>query len=312
MEKLIVTAALTGGGTIPTQSQYIPITPEEIAQEAKRAADAGAAIVHIHPRDPNEGFPTSDLKVYKEICVRIKELSDAVVCTSTGVSRFLTAEERIAVVPLVEPELASLSLGSVIGTRDTMAKRYKDEDYKFPWEREFLLSYRNGLFTNTVSDIELFYDKMLAAKAKPEIEIFDLGWLGVLEYLLKTKGGYPPPIWIQFVLGAFGEYPATVEYFPFLKQAADNILGKDNYKYSTIGIGYPQQFNMATMAIMMGGHVRVGLEDNLFIERRVLAKSNAEQVEKVVRLAKEFGREIASPDEARQILNLKGKDKVKC
>ena len=312
MEKLIITAALTGGGTIPTQSPYIPITPEEIAREAQRAADAGAAIVHIHPRDPKQGFPTADLEVYQEICARIKELTDAVVCTSTGLSRFVTPEERIAIVPLVEPEVASFSLGSVIGTRDAMAKRYKDEDYKFPWEKEFLLAYRNGLFTNTVSDIELFYDKILAAGSKPEIEVFDFGWLGVLQYLLKTKGGYPPPIWVQFVMGAFGEYPAAVEYFPFMKQAADNMLGKENYHYSVIGIGYPQQFKMATMAIMMGGHARVGLEDNLFLEKGVLAKSNAEQVEKVVRLAGEFGREIASPDEARQILKLKGKDKVKC
>ena len=129
---------------------------------------------------------------------------------------------------------------------------------------------------------------------------------------MKTKREYPPPIWVQFVMGAFGEYPATVEYLPFIKQAADNMLRKDNYGYSVIGIEYPQQFHIAAMAIMMGGHARVGLEDNLFIERGVLAKSNAVQVDKVVRLAGEFGREIASPDEARQILKLKGKDKVKC
>lgn len=311
MEKLIITAALTGGGTVPTQSPHIPITPEEIAQEARRAAEAGAAIVHIHPRDPKEGFPTSDLDVYKEIYSRISSLTDVIICVSTGVSRFLTPEQRVAIVPLVEPELASISLGTVIGTRESILKRYRDKDYKFAWEKDFLQKYSSGLFANTVKDIEFFYETILSANAKPEIEIFDIGWLGVLEYLLKSKGRYPPPIWIQFVLGAFGEYPARVDYFPFIKQIADNMLGRENYRYSVIGIGYPQQFYLATMAIMMGGHVRVGLEDNLLINKGILAKSNAEQVEKVVRLAKELGREVATPEEARRILNLKGKDKVK-
>jgi len=265
MEKLIISAALTGGATIPTQSPYIPITPEEIAQEAKRAADAGAAIVHIHPRDPEQGFPTSDLKIYEEICIRIKECTDAIVCLSTGVARYLDIEQRSAGVPLLEPELASLNLGTVI----------------------------------------------IASGTKPEVEIFDLGWLTTLKELMRKKRNYPPPMWIQFVLGAMGEYPAAVDYFPHLKHAADDMLGKGAYEYSVVGIGYPNQFNMAAMAIMMGGHARVGLEDNLFIERGVLAKSNAEQVEKAVRLSGELGREIASTDEARQFLNLKGKDKVK-
>lgn len=310
MEKLIITAALTGGATIPTQSPYIPITPEEIAQEAKRAADAGAAIVHIHPRDPKQGFPTSDLRVYEEICVRIKECTDAVVCISTGVARTMDIEQRAAGVPLLEPELASLNLGTVISNRDTMLKRYKDEDFKYPWEKYFLANARKELFINTYDDIEFLYDKIIAAEAKPEVEIFDLGWLTTLKELIRKKKNYPPPMWIQFVLGAMGEYPAGVDYFPHLKHAADDMLGKGNYEYSVVGIGYPNQFNMAAMAMMMGGHARVGLEDNLFIERGVLAKSNAEQVEKAVRLAGEFGREIASPDEARQFLNLKGKDKV--
>lgn len=310
MEKLIISAALTGGGSIPCQSPYIPITPDQIAAEAKRAADAGAAVVHIHPRDPEQGFPTGDLDVYRDIHVKIKELTDVVVCTSTGMSHSLTAQERIAIVPRVKPELASISLGTVLMNRDPLLKRLKDEDYKFDWEKEHLKRYRKGLFANSVDDIELFWDEIIAAGAKPEVEIFDLGWLSVLKYLVKTKGDYPPPIWIQFVLGVFGEYPAQVETFPFLKKRADELLGKDNYKFSTIGVGYPNQFHMAAMGMMMGGHARVGLEDNLFIEKGVLAKSNAEQVEKAVRMARELGREIASPDEAREILNLKGLNQV--
>lgn len=310
MDKVIISAALTGGGSIPSQSPYIPITPAQIAEEAKRAADAGAAIVHIHPRDPEQGFPTGDLKVYKEIHSRIKDLTDAVVCTSTGMSHTLTAQERIAIVPMVKPELASISLGTVLMNRDPLVKRFKDEDYKHGWEKEHLKNYRKGLFANSVDDIELFWDKIIEAGAKPEVEIFDLGWLGVLKYLLKTKGGYPAPVWIQFVLGVFGEYPSKVETFPFLKKRADELLGKDDYLYSTIGVGFPDQFHLAALSLMMGGHVRVGLEDNLFIDKGVLAKSNGEQVEKAVRLARELGREPATPDEARQILNLKGPDKV--
>lgn len=310
MEKVIITAALTGGGTIPTQSPYIPITPEEIAQEAKRAADAGAAIVHIHPRDPKEGFPTGDVDIYREIHTRIKEKTDAVVCTSTGVSRFLSAEQRIAAVPLVKPEMASISLGSTISTRDKIAQRFKDEDFKYDWEKKSFLDAKNGIFANSVADIEHFYDKIVEAGAKPEFEIFDFGWLGVAKYLMKSKGNYPEPLWLHFVTGAFGTYPARPDYFPFLKNGADDLFGKDGYLYSVIGIGFPHQFNMAAMSLMMGGHVRVGLEDNLLIEKGVLAKSNAEQVEKAVRLAREFGREIASPAEARQALKLKGIDKV--
>lgn len=310
MDKLIISCALTGGGSIPSQSPYIPITPAQIAEEAKRAADAGAAIVHIHPRDPEQGFPTGDLDVYEDIHVRIKEKTGVVVCTSTGMSHSLSAAQRIAIIPRVKPELASVSLGTVLMNRDPLLKRMKDEDFKYDWEKEHLRKYRQGLFANSVDDIELFWDEIIAAGSKPEIEIFDLGWLGVLKYLIKTKSNYPPPVWIQFVMGVFGEYPARPESFPFLKQHADNMLGKDNYMFSTIGVGCPDQFHMAAMGIMMGGHVRVGLEDNLFIERGVLAKSNAEQVEKVVRLARELGREIATPDEARQMLSLKGIDKV--
>ena len=310
MEKVIITAALTGGGTIPSQSPYIPITPEEIAQEAKRAADAGAAIVHVHPRDPREGFPTGDVEVYREIHVRIKERTDAVVCTSTGVSRFLNAEERIAAIPVVKPEMASISLGSTIATRDKIAKRFKDEDFKFKWEKDFLLDTREGIFANSMADIEFFYDKIVEAGSKPEFEIFDFGWLGVAKYLLKIKGNYPEPLWLHFVTGAFGTYPARPDYFPFLKEAADDLFGKDGFLYSVIGIGFPHQFNMAAISLMMGGHVRVGLEDNLLIEKGVLAKSNAEQVEKAVRMAREFGREIATPAEARQALKLKGIENV--
>jgi uncharacterized protein (DUF849 family) len=310
MEKLIITAALTGGGTIPAQSPYIPLSPDAIAKEAKRAADAGAAIVHIHPRDPEQGFPTDNLDIYEEIHVKIKDLTNAVICTSTGMSHRLSAEKRIEIVSRVKPEMASLSLGTILMNRDPLYKRLKQEDYRFDWEKDHLKNYRKGLFANTLHEIEMFWDSIIEAGAKPELEIFDLGWLTTLKYLLQTKGNYPAPIWLQFVMGAFGEHPAQVELFPHLKHTADTYLGLNAYKFSTIGIGYPNQFHMACTSIMMGGHVRVGLEDNLFIEKGVLARSNAEQVEKVVRLARELGRDIATADEAREMLSLKGMNQV--
>ena len=222
----------------------------------------------------------------------------------------MSAEERIAVVPLAKPEIASISLGSTIGTRDKIAKRFKDEDFKFKWEKDFLLGVREGIFANSMADIEYFYDTIVEAGAKPELEIFDFGWLNAAKYLIKSKGNYPGPVWLHFVTGAFGSYPARPDYLPFLKNGADELFGKDGYLYSVIGIGFPNQFHMAAMSLMMGGHVRVGLEDNLMLEKGVLAKSNAEQVEKVVRMARDLGREVASPAEARQILKLKGAENV--
>jgi len=309
MEKLIITAALTGNVTIPTQTPYLPLTPEQIANEAARAADAGAASVHIHARDPKTGKPTTDPEVYREIAAHIKERCNIIVCISTGGTAEMTAEQRIRVVPALRPELATCNMGSMNFSIHPMAERYKAEDYKYLWEKEFVIGTKQFIFRNTFADIEHFYQTMEENDTKPEHEAYDVGHLYNLNHYIK-KGIIPLPIWVQFATGVLGGIGSTLEDTMYMKQTCDRLFGTQNYNWSVLGVGYPAEFNVATLSIMMGGHVRVGFEDNIFINKGVLAKSNAELVEKVVRIARELGRDVATPDEARSILGLKGKDKV--
>jgi len=309
MDKLIITAALTGNITLPTQTPYLPLTPQQIAEEAKRAADAGAASIHVHGRDPNTGRPTTDPEVYREIATLIKEKTNAIVCITTGGTMYMTAEERVRVVPALKPELATFNMGSINFSIHPIAERYKDEDYVYPWEKEFAESTKEFIFRNTFADIEHFCKTMQENDTKPEHECYDVGHLYNMYYFVR-KGLIKTPLWMQFVTGILGGIGSNLESIMFMKQTADRLFGVGTYNWSVIGAGYPAEFNAAALSIMMGGHARVGLEDNIFVEKGVLAKSNAELVEKLVRIARELGREIASPDEARQILGLKGRDKV--
>jgi uncharacterized protein (DUF849 family) len=309
MEKLIITAALTGAVTMPTQTPYLPVTPQQLADEAVRAAEAGAASVHIHARNPKDGMPTSDLEVYSEIVSKIKQRSDVIVCITTGGAVGADAEKRIAVVPRFKPELASFNMGSMNFSIHAIAERYKDKDYKYPWEKGFILGTKENVFRNTFSDIEYFCETMKQNDTRPECEAYDVGHIYNIAYLVRQKL-LQLPIWMQFVTGVLGGIGSSLEDIMFMKQTSDRLLGAQNYRWSVIGVGYPDEFKAAALAIMTGGHVRVGLEDNIFIKKGKLAKSNAELVEKVVRLAGEFERDIATPQEARKILGLKGKDKV--
>ena len=309
MEKLIITAALTGNITLPTQTPYLPLTPQQIIDEAVRAADAGAASVHIHGRDPKTARPTTEPTVYREIAAGIKARSNVIVCITTGGTAYMTPEERAQVVPALKPELATFNMGTINFSIHPIADRYKDEDYKFPWEKEFAISTKDFIFRNTFGDIEKLMQMMKENNTKPELELYDVGHLYNLNFLVR-RNIIKFPVWLQFVTGILGGIGANVDEVVHMKQTADRLLGTDNYIWSVIGAGYPAEFNLATLGIMMGGHARVGFEDNIFIEKGVLAKSNAELVEKVVRIAQELGREIATPDEARRILGLKGKDKV--
>jgi uncharacterized protein (DUF849 family) len=309
MEKLIITAALTGAVTMPTQTPYLPVTPQQLADEAVRAAEAGAASVHIHARNPKDGMPTSDLEVYSEIVSKIKQRSDVIVCITTGGAVGADAEKRIAVVPRFKPELASFNMGSMNFSIHAIAERYKDKDYKYPWEKGFILGTKENVFRNTFSDIEYFCETMKQNDTRPECEAYDVGHIYNIAYLVRQKL-LQLPIWMQFVTGVLGGIGSSLEDIMFMKQTLDRLLGAQNYRWSVIGVGYPDEFKAAALAIMTGGHVRVGLEDNIFIKKGKLAKSNAELVEKVVRLAGEFERDIATPQEARKILGLKGKDKV--
>lgn len=309
MDKLIITAAITGGVTMPVQTPYLPITPEQIADEAVMAAEAGAASVHIHARNPKDGHPSSDLEIYREIITRIKERSDVIVCITSGGALNATREERISVVPTFKPELASFNVGSMNFSVHPIARRYRDEDYVYPWEKGFIEMTRDFVFRNTFADAEYFCETMYMNNTVPECEVYDVGHIYNVRYLIKS-GFLKPPIWMQFVMGALGGIGSSVEDLISMKQTADRIIGKDNYHWSAIGVGYPGEFHVGTLSIMMGGNVRVGLEDNIFIEKGVLAKSNAALVEKTVRIATELGRDIATPDEARAFLSLKGKENV--
>ncbi len=309
MEKLIITAALTGNITLPTQTPYLPLTPQQIIDEAVRAANAGAASVHIHGRDPKTARPTTDPAVYREIATGIKARSNVIVCITTGGTASMTPEERAQVVPALKPELATFNMGTINFSIHPIADRYKDEDYKFSWEKEFVVSSKDFIFRNTFGDIEKLMAIMKENNTKPEFELYDVGHLYNLNFLVR-RNIIKFPVWLQFVTGILGGIGANIDEVVHMKQTADRLLGADNYIWSIIGAGYPAEFNLATLGMMMGGHARVGFEDNIFIEKGVLAKSNAELVEKVVRIARELGREIATPDEARKILGLKGKEKV--
>jgi len=309
MEKLIITAALTGAVTMPVQTPYLPLSPEEVANEAIRAAEAGAASVHIHARSPKDGSPSAELEVFREIITRIKERTNVVICITTGGSLTATREERIRVVPTFKPELASFNMGSMNFSIHPIAERYEDKDYKYPWEKGFVEMTKDVIFRNTFADLEYFLQTLLDNDTKPECEAYDVGHLYNINYLVR-KGLIKPPLWMQFVTGILGGIGTALEDIMYMKQTADRLFGAQNYDWSVIGAGYPDEFKAATLAIMMGGHVRVGLEDNIFVKKGVLAKSNAELVEKVVRIAREFDREIATPDEVRAYLGLKGKDKV--
>jgi uncharacterized protein (DUF849 family) len=309
MEKLIITAAITGNITLPVQTPYLPLNPQQIIDDAVRAANAGAASVHIHGRDPKTARPTTDPAVYREIATGIKARSNVIVCVTTGGTAYMTPEERAQVVPALKPELATFNMGTINFSIHPIADRYKDEDYKYPWEKEFTLSTKDFIFRNTFGDIEKLMQMMKENNTKPEFELYDVGHVYNLNFLIKRKV-IQLPVWLQFVTGILGGIGAYIEEVIHMKQTADRLLGADNYVWSVIGAGFPAEFNLATLSIMMGGHARVGMEDNIFVERGVLCKSNAELVEKVVRIAKELGREIATPDEARKILGLKGKDRV--
>ena len=306
MEKLIITAAVTGAVTIPSQTPYLPLTPREIADSAIEAAKAGAAIVHIHARRPEDGLPSSDPEHFREIITRIKENSDVIICLTTGGGISMTVEERARVVPLFKPEMCSFNLGSINFSLHPALKRIKK--FRFEWEKGYLEMSKDFVFKNTFKDFEYLCRATRENETKPELEVYDVGHLYNLDFLIR-EGLISLPVHLQFVMGVLGAIRGTPEDLLYLKNKADKLFGPDNYTWSVIGIG-AAHLSLSSMAINMGGHVRVGLEDNIYIKRGVLAKSNAELVRKAVELANTFNREIATPDEARQILNLKGKEKV--
>lgn len=310
-DKCIITAAITGGDIVPSQSPYLPITPKEIADEAVRSIEAGAAVVHVHARDPETGEPSSNLELFEEIFASIRERTDAVIVPTTGGNASMSLEERLSVIPRFKPEMATFNMGSMNYAAHFVVESFerKGKTFKYRWEKPFLESTKDIVFKNTFRDLEHVIRVMYENEVKPECEIYDLGMIYNTVYLLEKNILYKP-IQVQFVLGVLGGAKADAGVLQYLKSVADEQLGRNEYTWSVVGAGYPQEFHMAALSTIMGGNVRVGMEDNLRIERDTYAKGNAEMIKKVAKLIKLLGRDIATPDEARRILGLKGKDRV--
>ena len=301
-QKVIINCSITGAIHTPTMAPHLPTKPEEVARQAIEAAQAGAATVHVHARDPEDGRPTSDLKIYGQIIDRIKAESDVIICTTTGGGLGMTVEQRTAVVPEFKPELASCNMGSMNFALFPIVGRYKE--WKHDWEKPYLESTKDLIFRNTFGDLEKVCKIMQENGTKPELEVYDVGHINNVAFLIQS-GLLKPPVYLQFVMGILGGIPATLENLVFLKETADRLLGPANYQFSAFGAGR-MEFPICTANAFLGGHVRVGLEDNIWLAKGVMAKSNAELVEKMARLLGEFSLEIATPDEAREILGLGG------
>ncbi len=304
MNKLIITAAVTGAVTVPTQTPYLPITPQQIIDDAVACGAAGAAVVHVHARDPQTGEPSGDMALFGEILSGIKARSNVVICATTGGGFNMTPEQRVRVVPTWKPELASCNMGSMNFALHPITRRYQSEDYKFAWEEPYLKNSENTIFPNTFLGIRTYLDFMREAGTRPEFELYDVGHIYNLAHMLDA-GHVQTPVWMQFVMGVLGGIRGTVPDLVHMLNTADRVIGHDNYNFSVLGVGYPGEFELGTVAMLMGGHVRVGLEDNLFVRRKTLG-TNAQLVERMRRIAEEFEREIAQPDDVRAFLNLKG------
>jgi uncharacterized protein (DUF849 family) len=304
--KVIITCAITGGIHTPTMSEHLPVTPNEIAVQAIAAAEAGAAILHLHARDPNDGKPTPDPSVFMQFLPRIKQSCDAVVNITTGGGLSMTVEERLAAPLQASPEMCSLNMGSMNFAIHPLADKYTN--WVHPWEEQYLRSTKGGIFRNTFDDIERIYRLLGEGHGtKFEHECYDVGHLYNLAYCLDA-GWFKPPVFLQLIFGILGGIGADMENLIFMKQTADRLFG-DQYRWSVLAAGR-SQMPFATQAAMMGGNVRVGLEDSLYIGRGRLATSNAEQVTKIRHILEELGYEIATPAEARETLGLKGADRV--
>ncbi len=305
--KIIVTCAVTGAIHTPTMSDALPYRPEDIARQALDAAQAGAAVLHLHARNPENGSVSIDSEHFLGFLPSIKASTNAVVNLSTGGSLRNTVAERIAPAKRFSPEMCSLNMGSMNFSMHPLAQRYKK--WKFDWEESYLRESDSYIFSNTFRDIGMVAEELgQEHRVKFEHECYDVGHLYNLKFCLDS-GMFKAPIFIQFVLGILGGIGADLENLVFMKRTADKLFG-DQYQWSVLGAG-ASQMSLATAAATMGGHVRVGLEDSLQISRGQLAESNAQQVRKVRELLESLGHEIATPDEAREILSLKGAAAVK-
>jgi len=304
---VIISCAITGSIHTPSMSPHLPVTPDEIAASAIEAARAGASILHLHARVPADGRPSPDPAIYRQFVPSIAAQTDAVINITTGGSSRMTVDERLAAAYDLEPEMTSLNMGSINFGLYPMGARPRE--WKHDWEKPALEATRDVVFKNTFADIERILKDMGEERgARFEFECYDLGHLYNLAHFLDRKL-IQGPVFLQFVLGVLGGMGADAECLHLMKSTADRLLGRD-YQFSVAAAGRAQ-FPLVTMGTIMGGHARVGLEDNLYLGKGELAQSNAAQVAKIRRILEELGHQIATPAEARELLGLKGRKATK-
>lgn len=302
--KRIFTAAVTGAIHTPTMSPYLPVTADEIIADIMSVHEAGGAVAHLHVRDERTGSPNADQETFKYIATEVKKRCDIIICTTTGGRIGEDVRNRLRVVSTLSPELASLNAGSLNFALFHVMDKF--HDWKHDWEEGYLAGTEDFIFPNTFYTMRKFLETFAAHETKPEFEIYDVGMINNLAHLIEV-GHIKPPVYLQFVLGILGGITASVENLVHMVGEARRLIG--DFTWSVCAAGR-QQFPMVTQALIMGGNVRVGLEDNLYLDRGVLAKSSGEQVAKIIRIARELGIEPVTPTEAREILRLKGLARV--
>ena len=300
MRKAIITAALTGSIHTPSMSSYLPVTAQQLIDEILSVHAAGGAVAHLHTRDETTGMPNADQDIYRRVVMEVQKHCDIIICTTTGGRLGEPVEKRVKVVSTLKPELASLNAGSLNFALFHVADKIKN--WKYDWEEAYLKNTEDFIFPNTFKTMREFLEIFGQNGAKPEFEIYDVGMLNNLAFLI-SRGMVKKPVYLQFVMGILGGIPATPENLIFLHDTARRQIGE--FEFSVCAAGN-NQIPLCTQSLILGGHARVGLEDNLYLEKGVLAKSNAEQVQKIIRIARELGIEPATPAEAREILGLKG------
>jgi uncharacterized protein (DUF849 family) len=304
-QKVIISCALTGAIHTPSMSRFLPVTPQQLIDEGERAAQAGAAILHVHARNPVDGRPDQSVEAFGKILPELKRRTDAVINVTTGGSPFMTIQERLQPAATFQPELASLNMGSMNFGLFHLLDRYPDLQHQ--WERDHLENSRDLVFKNTFKDIEYVLKTCTANDTRFEFECYDIGHLYTLKHFV-DRGLIQSPAFVQSVFGLLGGIGTHAEDVMMMRRTADRLLGA-NYHWSVLGAG-ASQLRIGTMAISLGGNVRVGLEDSIWAGPGRLAESSAEQVTMVKQVLAGLGMEAATPAEARQILNLKGSDNV--
>lgn len=303
--KVIITCAPTGAIHTPSMSPYLPVTPEQIARSAIEAAEAGAAVVHLHARDPETGIPSQDPALFEQFLPQIKRESDVVINLTTGGAPSMSIEERLEPAMRFKPEIASLNMGSMNFGSYELLQRFKE--FKHDWEQPFLEASDERIFRNTFKDIAHILNACAQNETRFEIECYDIGHLYTAAHF-RDRQLVKDPLFIQSVFGIRGGIGAHPEDVMHMKRTADRLFG-DTYNWSVLGAG-ALQTRIVTQSLLMGGHVRVGLEDNLWAGKGRLAQSNAEQVTAIKAVIESLGFSVATPDEAREIMSLKGRDKV--